>query len=332
MNCALMSDVEGKMAIPLIVEPRLDAKLWGGRRLAGFGFALPPGEAIGEAVITAGDSVTATGQTLGEIVAADPARAIGAAGLRATGNRSLFPLLAKLIDANEDLSIQVHPDDAVAATTDELGKTEAWWILEAVPGAKLYVGLKPGTTFADVTDAIAAGRGLVDLMRVVPAQPNSLIFLPAGTVHAIGAGILLYEIQQPSSITYRLDDWGRVDAQGRPRELHIEQGLAVTNVDLRPEPTAPLNDVELAARTQTLVECDYFALDRIALSAGQEAEVESVDSPQVLTVIDGQANISTKDGSVSLRSGQTAVLLADTPAATTSTEVGAVILRATVPK
>jgi mannose-6-phosphate isomerase len=312
------------MSTPLIVEPRLDAKLWGGRRLAEFGFPIPPDEPIGEAVITAGDSHVLGGSTLGEIVAADPAKTIGAAGLRATGNRPIFPLLAKIIDASEDLSIQVHPNDAAAVLDgDSLGKTEAWWILDAVPGAKLYVGFNEGTTFDDVTAAIASGRGLVDLMRAVPAVPNTLIFLPAGAVHAIGAGILLYEIQQPSAITYRLDDWGRVDVSGRPRELHIEQGLAVTDVALRPDPVVP--------DSSRLVTCDYFALDRLVLSKGVEMTVEALASPQVLTVVGGGADVSTDDGRVSLRSGQTAVLLSDSPRATVCTGEGAAVLRAFVP-
>lgn len=311
------------MSSPLIVEPRLDAKLWGGRRLAEFGFELPPNEAIGEAVITAGDSRIVGDGTLGELVAADPLGTIGPNGLRATGNRPIFPLLAKLIDANEDLSIQVHPTDEAAAKTDELGKTEAWWILDAAPGAKLYVGFSEGTTFQDVTEAIASGRGLVDLMRSVPAIPNTLIFLPAGTVHAIGAGILLYEIQQPSSITYRLDDWGRVEANGHPRELHIEQGLAVTDVTLRPDPVVPAGE--------RLVTCDYFALDRIQLAPSTEVTIEAEGSPHVLTVIDGGVDVSTARGQAPLRSGQTAVLLADSPRATLASERSAVVLRASVP-
>jgi mannose-6-phosphate isomerase len=312
------------MSSPLIVEPRLDAKLWGGRRLAEFGFPLPPDEPIGEAVLTAGDSHVVGDGTLGGIVAADPAKTIGPAGLRATGNRPIFPLLAKIIDASEDLSIQVHPNDAVAALDgDSLGKTEAWWILDAAPGARLYVGFKDGTTFADVTAAIASGRGLVDLMRSVPALPNTVIFLPAGTVHAIGTGILLYEIQQPSSITYRLDDWGRVDANGRPRELHIEQGLAVIDVELRPDPVMP--------EGSRLVTCDYFALERIAIDAGAEVAVEAVGSPQVLTVIEGAAEVSTDGGKISIRSGQTAVLLAGSPRAMVRSAEGTVVLRAFLP-
>jgi mannose-6-phosphate isomerase len=239
---------------PLLLTPRLDPKPWGGRRLQAFGLTLPPGEAIGEAVVSAPDAVVAAGsqagRRLGDIVAARPP-ALGSPGLAVTGGRALFPLLVKLIDAEDDLSIQVHPDDAAAAGgADGLGKTEAWWVLAARPGSVLYLGLRPDATLADLATASRAGTGAAPLMRRVPARANTMVFLPAGTVHALGAGVVVYEIQQPSTTTYRLDDWGRVDAAGKSRELHIEPGLAVANVESRPEALAPLTRRTGAGRRQ----------------------------------------------------------------------------------
>src|SRR5262245_34262464 len=142
---------------PLILTPRLDAKLWGGRRLAAFGIALPPGEAIGEAVISAPEATIAggplAGRRLGKVVAERPEAALGSRGLHATGGRPLFPLLVKLIDADDDLSVQVHPDDEAAAALDSLGKTEAWHVLAARPGAALYLGLRPGVGLAELAAA-----------------------------------------------------------------------------------------------------------------------------------------------------------------------------------
>ncbi|HET8522629.1 MAG TPA: type I phosphomannose isomerase catalytic subunit, partial [Thermomicrobiales bacterium] len=204
---------------PLSLQPRLDVKPWGGRLLAQFGLPLPSDALIGEAVITAPEAVVGdgplAGRTLGEIVAADPATASGPLGLAATGGRPRFPLLIKLIDATENLSIQVHPPDDMAVQEDDgLGKTEAWHVLTAQPGSALYLGLRPGVGQAEFAAAASAGQPTASLMRRLDACPNTTYLIPAGTVHALGAGVVIYEVQQPSTITYRLDDWGRVDAAG----------------------------------------------------------------------------------------------------------------------
>lgn len=319
---------------PLVLSPRLDAKPWGGRRLEAFGFRLPRGEAIGEAVVTAPDAIVAGGRPLAAIVAQGPERALGARGLAATGGRAVFPLLVKLIDASENLSIQVHPDDAAAAREGDgqsLGKTEAWWVLDARPGSVLYLGLKPGVTLDDLAAAGRGGMRAADLMRRVPARPNTLVFLPAGTVHALGAGVLVFEIQQPSAITYRLDDWGRRDAAGRAREMHVEQGLAVANVSSRPEPLPPVAVPAAAGKRQILTACRYFALERIALVAGEEAALVAEQSPQTVTCLGGAVRVSADGRTVPLPAGQTAALLADAVGATLRAETPAVVLRAWVP-
>jgi mannose-6-phosphate isomerase len=319
---------------PLVLTPRLDAKPWGGRRLEAFGFALPPGEAIGEAVVTAPDAVVAGGRQLSEIVAERPRDALGARGLAATGGRPFFPLLVKLIDAGENLSIQVHPDDEAAAREGNggsLGKTEAWWVLDARPGGTLYLGLRPGATLADLAAASRAETGAAELMRRVVARPNTLVFLPAGTVHALGAGVLVYEIQQPSAITYRLDDWGRRDAAGRPREMHVEQGLAVADASSRPEPLTPITVPSAAGRRQRLVACRYFALERIALVTGEEVALVAEESPQAVTCLHGAVLVKADGKTVSLAAGQTAVLLANATGAAMRAETPAVALRAWVP-
>src|SRR5690606_4328822 len=141
---------------------------------------------------------------------ADPNRIIGDRGLTATGNRALFPLLIKLIDAQADLSIQVHPDNDAASALAALGKTETYHVLASEPGSRIALGLRPDITPATFAAACRAGERTTGLLRWIPAQAGETILIPAGTVHALGAGCMVFEAQQPSEITYRLDDWGRL--------------------------------------------------------------------------------------------------------------------------
>src|SRR5215213_3959382 len=261
---------------PLPVLPRLDGKPWGGRRLAEFGFGLPPDEPIGEALITASEAVVAAGPragtTLGALATADPAALCGARGLAVTGGRPVFPLLIKIIDAAANLSIQVHPDDAGANAhgPDLLGKTEAWVVLAAAEGAIIYAGLNPDVPLDAFEAAVRAERGgTAEHLRQLSARPGDTLILPAGTVHALGAGIVVYEVQQPSEITYRLDDWGRLDAAGTPREMHVEAGLAAVKPSLMPEPIDPIALPAPAGTRALLTACRYFATERVTLPAAE---------------------------------------------------------------
>lgn len=322
---------------PLLVRPRLDPKPWGGRALKRFALPLPPATSIGEAVWTAMDAIVAggpaTGRTLGELVVAEPAALLGERGLAVTGGRPLFPLLIKLIDAAENLSIQVHPDDVAAGQDgDRLGKTEAWHVLAAEPGAGLYVGLHPDVE-PDEFAAKCGGDGLetAACLRRLPAIPGTTVLLPAGTTHAIGAGVLLYEVQQPSDVTYRLNDWGRTDAAGNPRELHLDQGFGVLRRELWPDLIPPVNLVTGAGRRQLLAACRLFALERIALAAGEIVPVVAAGSPQALTCLHGAAEATADDQSVTIETGATVVLTANAEAACLQALSPAVVLRAWVP-
>jgi mannose-6-phosphate isomerase len=182
-------DVMTNARVSLVI-PRLDAKPWGGRKLERYGLDLPAGEPIGEALVTAGEAVVSAGdgagQTLQELLDADPAGRLGARALEAVSSRTIFPLLAKLIDAAENLSIQVHPDDVGARSLDRLGKTEAWHILDAEPGGKLYLGLQDGVALdAFMDDArLLDGTSSADL-RAIDAVVGETIIIPAGTIHAL---------------------------------------------------------------------------------------------------------------------------------------------------
>lgn len=316
-----------------LVTPRVDAKPWGGRRLERFGLDLPEGEAIGEALVTAGEAVVAAGdgagQTLQQIVDADPDGRLGGRARAAVGGRAIFPLLAKLIDAAENLSIQVHPDDALARPLDRLGKTEAWHVLDSEPGGTLFLGLRDGVSVdrfmedARRLDGTSSGH-----LRAVDAVAGETVLIPAGTIHALGAGVVVYEIQQPSDVTFRLDDWGRVDAHGNPREMHLEQGEVAAREQLRPERIGP---VRLAAGRSLLTACRYFALEKQSLGEGEEVPVADSQTPNVLTVLSGTATLDAGDHAVSLSAGSSGVAWPSARPALLRATSGATVLRAWVP-
>jgi mannose-6-phosphate isomerase len=295
-----------------VVRSRLDDKPWGGRRLEQYGLRLPPGKMIGEAVVTAGDAqITAgagEGRTLLDIVSGDPAGTLGVIGRQVVGARIAFPLLVKLIDAQANLSIQVHPNDTQAQSRDSLGKTEAWHILAAEPGSSIYAGLRDGVSMNEFQNAARKLDGSsAALLRRIPATAGATILIPAGTVHALGAGVMVYEIQQPSDLTYRMDDWGRVDADGNAREMHLEDGFAVMRPETRPEWIAPIAIGAIEGRRHLLVVSRLFALERVALPGGGRCALPACSSPQVISVLEGTAQA----GGLGLGTGGSAVVWPD---------------------
>ncbi len=319
----------------MALKPRLDEKPWGGRRLGNLGVGLPDEGLFGEAVISAGDAVIEKGPFAGEpleaVVRRDPEAVSGRHGLAATGGSAVFPLLVKLIDAAENLSVQVHPDDATAPE-GRLGKTEAYHVLESAPGAAIALGLGAGVTEEEFAEACQAGSGATyGLLRWVPAVAGETIVIPAGTVHALGAGCMVYEVQQPSDITYRFDDGGRVDRVGRRRELHVEAGMAVMNRGSRPEVIAPVRIAGGAGRRQLLCACQFFALERIALAGGEEVSVTAAGSAQVLTCLRGEVEIGSEAGQVRVSAGVSAILAAVIRRGMVRARTPAVVLRAWVP-
>ena len=318
-----------------LVEPRLDPKPWGGRRLEAYGCQLPPDLPVGEALLTAGEARVGggpmAGHRLGDLAIADPDAVVGHRGLGVTDGRPLFPLLVKLIDAAENLSIQVHPDDDAARGQGRLGKTEAWHVLAAQSGSVLFLGLRPGVSVAEFAAACRHGGGeAARYLRSVPAIPGTTVLIPAGTVHALGAGVLVYEVQQPSDVTYRLDDWGRVDATGRPRELHLDAGLAVLKPALRPETIASVDNAQGAGR-RLVAACRYFALEQLLLVTGEEATLAAPDTPQVVTCLWGEAEVAAAGATAALTTGSTAIIAAGTAAACVRALAPALLLRTWVP-
>ena len=263
---------------PLTFEPQLRPYLWGGRNLATlFGRDLPPGPVAESWEISAhpeAPTVVLDGHWRG-MALPQVHKILGAelVGRRAMGHPcgDRFPLLVKLLDAERDLSVQVHPDDEYACEHEDgdSGKVETWYMLAAEPDTQLIYGLAPDVDRDRFEQAIAEGRVPQTLARL-PVQAGDCIHVPAGTVHALTAGTVLVEIQQNSDATYRVYDWGRVGTDGQPRELHIEKALEVIDWEgdapgiVAPETLSEGDGV----RHQRLVSSPQYALEQIDLAAG----------------------------------------------------------------
>lgn len=308
---------------PLIFAPILKDKVWGGRRLAAFGKNLPAGQNIGESWELADMAVTSAsgggggaavstitngplaGRTVRDASALWGAALLGPVKLTGAGG---FPMLVKFLDAREDLSVQVHPSPAYAAShADSHLKTECWYIMAAEPGAVLYKGVKPGVTRESFARHIQTGEVVHDMIAV-PAVVGECHNLPSGTCHALGAGVLVAEIQTPSDTTYRVYDWGRTG-----RELHIEQALAC--IDFGPAP-APARVPEGSPRGR-LVTTEFFQVDGVRLAAGASQPMGFGARPTVVMMLEGAAELAGPAGAVALKAGQTALVPAAIAEATT---------------
>jgi len=275
---------------PLKFRPLLKRYLWGGRRLGTvLGKPLGDGADYAESWEVADhgtdQSVVVNGPlartTLGRLVAERGEELLG----RHTP-QARFPLLFKYLDCQRDLSVQVHPDDAAAARLDppDLGKTEAWLILDAQPGSRVFAGLRFGFDRTSLTREVERGRTELCLSSFEP-KVGDCIFIPAGTVHALGAGLLVAEIQQASDTTYRLFDWNRVGPDGQPRPLHIEQALDA--IDYSAHVVTPSHP-QLTDRpyVERLVACDKFVLDRWRIDGPRALGQD--DRFHILSVLEGE--------------------------------------------
>ncbi|MGI6726153.1 MAG: type I phosphomannose isomerase catalytic subunit [Christensenellales bacterium] len=279
---------------------------WGGETLKTlFGKDIPgprTGESLELSAIPGLESRDAQGRTLTELIALH--------GQALTGTRvgSPFPLLLKLIDARERLSVQVHPGDAYAQQHhSKPGKNEGWVVLQAAPGAQLIMGLRGGTTREVLRAASRKGREMESLLRSIEVHPGDVFYIPEGTVHAIGAGLVLYEIQQSSDITYRLYDWERVDKYGHGRQLHLEDSLAVINPAAQPLPEqASVISQETNGLHERLLDTSYFRLDRLSDCEGFTWISEPARC-SVLTALSPVA-LAWEGHSLQLSTGQSALL------------------------
>jgi mannose-6-phosphate isomerase len=305
---------------PFLLNPALHVKVWGGRQLQTVvNKSLPTDEPYGEswemhdtAVITNGELA---GKTLAEVLQEFGHEVVGDANNPDEG----MPLLAKFLDAQEWLSVQNHPSDEQARQLEDQprGKCEAWYVLKADPGARIVIGVQPGTTREAMAQAIRENR-LEDLIIYAEVKAGDVLLNTPGTIHALGPGIVIYEIQQSSDTTYRLYDWGRIDLNGQPRTLHIDKGVAVANLDTLPQikhtdgNTLPVVDV---------VTCEYFTtlLHQLNPRNGPRITLDTEGEKfHILTCIEGQAAVGTDDTQIILKTGQTALIPASVGAYTLS--------------
>lgn len=244
---------ETKLA-PFRLAPYFSPRIWGRADLRPWYETTGTKELVGEAWLTGPESVIETGPLAGQTLAS----VMDASGNAVIGMDGEFPLLVKILFPNDKLSVQVHPDDAQAqAMGQPRGKTECWYVLEAEPGATVALGLKPGISAAEVRTAVAAGT-MEELLNHIPVAVGDMVFVDAGTVHAIGPGVVLLETQQTSDTTFRLYDYGR------PRELHLEQGLGVMKTQTKARKVAP----RAMDGFTRLIEEQYFSVDRFDLAGG----------------------------------------------------------------
>jgi mannose-6-phosphate isomerase len=300
---------------PLLFEPILKAKVWGGRRLARYGKRLPPDEPVGESWEVADLAATApsgagggaarsvivngalAGRTLRDAVREWADDLIEPSKLARDG---AFPLLVKFLDASDNLSVQVHPSASYAAEhLDAHLKTECWYVLEAEPDSRIYAGVKAGIS-ADDFERDIRGDDVVDDLVVREARRGQMHLLPSGTVHALGAGVLVAEVQTPSDTTFRVYDWGRTE-----REIHVDQALEAMTLAPAPEPTSLPPNVQCAE----LVGTEHFCVDEIRVIG--DSHPLDVTCCTVLMVVDGDCVLEAADDSfepTALRTGTTVLV------------------------
>ncbi len=299
---------------PLQFVPYMRPLVWGGRRLGTtLGKPVPANETVGESWEVSDHpthrSVVAKGPHAGvslrSLMETERAALLGPAA----SALAIFPWLVKFIDAHDWLSVQVHPNEKAVQRLwpGEQSKTEAWYVVDVLPGSRIYAGLQPGVDERRLRAALAAGV-VAECLHSFTPQPGDCIYLPAGTVHAVGGGVLLAEVQQTSDATFRLFDWNRKDAQGRSRKLHIEEAIA--SIAWSQGPVHPVRP-DGSAR-QMLVRSPYFTLEHLG---GTEVALGNAATLQVLIVVQGQGRLETGEGVTAVGPGDVFVLPAAMEAA-----------------
>lgn len=311
---------------PLKFMEQYDERLWGGQSFRTlYGKPIPPDRPIAEAWLISdhpGDeSVVAVGphqgRTLHDVMLDDVEGLLGRRVSPTIHGR--FPLLLKLLDARVTLSVQVHPDDETARRLGEpdVGKTEMWYVLHREPGAELICGLNPALD-RDAFSKLLGSPAIEDTMMRFRVEEGDAMFVPAGTVHAIGSGLVLAEIQQNSDLTYRLYDWGRVERNGMPRELHLDKAMeAITFGSVHLGPATPLAYGRDGLRHSVLAACPYFAAEFIE-APEKHTVVNDGSSFHILLAPKDTLHVASDDEGYEIRAGE-AVLL---PANLTRYEVG----------
>ncbi|MGO9526737.1 MAG: type I phosphomannose isomerase catalytic subunit [Verrucomicrobiia bacterium] len=298
------SQLQGtKMLYPYKFAPLLQERVWGGNALEHYGKSVPPGKRIGESwEISDRDEVQSVvsngpdkGKTLRQQIEAHGAQVLGTN----SGKATRFPLLVKLIDARERLSLQVHPSPALAAKFKGEPKTEMWYVLEADQDAHLMAGFRRGVNAADFMRSLEGVKGskpIIDYVHRFQVLPGDVFFVPSGRIHAIDAGVVLVEIQQNSDTTYRVYDWGRMGLDGKPRQLHTRESLVCIDFkDYEPKKQRPTVERRGVNGLWRLVECEYFHVHRLDLTNAWPDRTDG-STFHILTCISGALGLVTPDG------------------------------------
>ena len=290
-------------------KPILKSMLWGGEKILPYKGIISDQKQIGESWEISGvkdnESVVAEGPDAGlklpELLERDGAKLVGAANYERFGNE--FPLLIKFIDARQDLSIQVHPNDEQAWERHQSkGKTEMWYVVDADPDSSLRSGFAKQVT-PEEYEASIANNTITNLLAEYDIHAGDLFFLPAGRIHSIGAGAFIAEIQQTSNITYRIYDFNRVDANGNPRELHTEQSKAVIDYSVQDDYRTHYK-AEDNKRVE-LVSCPYFTTSLYNLTEQQNIDLSSLDSFVIIICTEGEGKITDNNGEeIKMRQGE----------------------------
>ena len=308
----LQTEKMNKQLYPLKFSPILKDKIWGGAKLKKI-FEKPAlSHILGESWELSGcngdESVVANGFLAGknirELIEIYPEKLLGERNHTMFGKS--FPLLFKLIDANENLSIQVHPGDEIAAKKhNSFGKTEMWYVIDADEGAELIIGFSKDCTRDEYLLALEAGE-VENLLQKVPVSKGDVFFIPAGLVHAIGKGVLVAEIQQSSDITYRIFDYKRKDENGNERELHTDDAFDVIDFSAAKNPKINYNN-KLNEINQ-LVQCEYFTTNVISFNKSLTRDYSTIDSFIVFMCIEGGFAIVFNDEKIFIKRGETVLI------------------------
>ena len=313
---------------PLKFRPILKSVVWGGEKIAPFKEITTDQHNIGESWELSGvkgnESVVANGEyagrTITELVHEFKGRLIGQKNYEKTGDQ--FPLLIKFIDAKQDLSIQVHPDDKLAAArhNGSKGKTEMWYVVAADKDAHLMSGLTQKIT-PDEYEQRVNNHTITDVLHDYKVAPGDVFFLPAGRIHSIGSGSFIAEIQQTSDITYRIYDFGRLGLDGKPRELHTE--LAKAAIDYTVYPDYKTSYEKETGKENVLVDCSYFTTSMYELDSPLTRDLKDMDSFLVVICIAGKGTLKDAEGNeVTMHQGETVLVPADCTAVTFTPEGG----------
>lgn len=319
------------MWYPLTFRPIFKARPWGGRNLERlFGKPLPPGVPIGESWEISdrpGDvSVIANGPLAGSdlhrLVEQHRTEVLGEAPLQ----NGRFPLLVKILDAQETLSLQVHPPPRLAAALGGEPKTELWYVAHAEPGATLFAGLKRGVTRAEFEHRLQEGT-VAGCIHQIPVRTGDALFLPSGRVHALGAGLVVFEVQQNSDTTYRVFDWNRVGLDGKPRPLHVTEALASIDFeDFEPERLPERYEGEASVQRRKLAEHALFGVELLRLGAGRTITLPA-GRMQILGCVRGRTRVRSAQTGVALTAGDFCLLPAALPVAELTAETDTELLR-----